>query len=809
MTKEEIAGVLEQIATLLELKAENPFKIRAYTNAARAIETFGANVSNFQGEEAVAEIPGIGKSLLGSQQDLLTVFYLDLVTRELPASRERNYPHNLTAWRIFRPSDFETSLCDFRTRISERNYMSMKTSSKVAVRAIAVLIILAANVYPQAIPPDPNTIAPVINAPHPQTNIVISLANYLVENGHPVPPHLALTHALDACRAQHAARLIVPTGRYVFNDPQIAQQMFHIGVFSLADLTIDGQGSDFVFHYPHTGFLIQDCHRVVIRNLTIDTDLVLASLGVAHRAGGNTNIRFLDSYPVAAGTPLLAVSPYDIANLKWKAIPGEIFNPRNVTMIAPQTFTSPDFASLADGEEVIVRHYTYGGNAFVAYGNTTADIGIENVTIYGAPGMGFYFSADRGFRLSGDRIVQRAGTPLSTATDGCHFTNNRGDILVENCDFSGQGDDSVNLASLWIPITHVDSARTFVATRQYDDLLVRQGSQLKIVRANDLSELGRVSVTQVSYDPASGRFSITVGQNLPANVSVGDLITNLTQSNPRFLIRGNYFHDHRARGMLVQALNGVVEDNVVRHSTMSGIELFTEATYFLEGPGAENVIVKNNTFDRCGYGNYGTGFDTMGVINMSAGVPTGISGYGVNRNILIDGNVVSNAPGLAVFLGSASDITLSNNVVINSNTLGAFPPWYGSAIGVVPHGSIMAANASNVLLTDNLEVNRYQQPETGIYFDPGTTTGSRVQNNSRATPSARGTLSLTGAYVSGSPITVLATPDAGAHFVNWTENGSVVGASRSFSFTLHANRNLLANFALGAPPRSQSPIRQA
>src|SRR5438874_11280673 len=63
MTKEDIAGILERIATLLELKGENPFKIRAYTNAARAIETFGANVSNFQDEEAVAKIPGIGKSI--------------------------------------------------------------------------------------------------------------------------------------------------------------------------------------------------------------------------------------------------------------------------------------------------------------------------------------------------------------------------------------------------------------------------------------------------------------------------------------------------------------------------------------------------------------------------------------------------------------------------------------------------------------------------------------------------------------------------------------------------------------------------
>ncbi len=63
MTKEEIASVLEKIATLLELKNENPFKVRAYTNAARAIETFGANVSSFQDAEAVAKIPGIGKSI--------------------------------------------------------------------------------------------------------------------------------------------------------------------------------------------------------------------------------------------------------------------------------------------------------------------------------------------------------------------------------------------------------------------------------------------------------------------------------------------------------------------------------------------------------------------------------------------------------------------------------------------------------------------------------------------------------------------------------------------------------------------------
>src|SRR6476469_9281413 len=88
MTKEQIANVLERIATLLELKNENPFKIRAYTNAARAIETFGGNVPDFQDEEAVAKIPGIGKSIALKIKELAatgSLKYLEELSAQFPA----------------------------------------------------------------------------------------------------------------------------------------------------------------------------------------------------------------------------------------------------------------------------------------------------------------------------------------------------------------------------------------------------------------------------------------------------------------------------------------------------------------------------------------------------------------------------------------------------------------------------------------------------------------------------------------------------------------------------------------------------
>src|SRR5438046_1448205 len=87
MTKEEIAHVLEKIATLLELKDENPYKVRAYTNAARAIETFGGNVPNFQDEEAVAKIPGIGKSIALKIKELAatgSLKYFEELSAEFP-----------------------------------------------------------------------------------------------------------------------------------------------------------------------------------------------------------------------------------------------------------------------------------------------------------------------------------------------------------------------------------------------------------------------------------------------------------------------------------------------------------------------------------------------------------------------------------------------------------------------------------------------------------------------------------------------------------------------------------------------------
>jgi len=59
----EIAEALEEISVLLELKGENPFKSRAYANAARVIRGTDLEVDEFIAQAAAGKIKGVGETI--------------------------------------------------------------------------------------------------------------------------------------------------------------------------------------------------------------------------------------------------------------------------------------------------------------------------------------------------------------------------------------------------------------------------------------------------------------------------------------------------------------------------------------------------------------------------------------------------------------------------------------------------------------------------------------------------------------------------------------------------------------------------
>lgn len=101
----------------------------------------------------------------------------------------------------------------------------------------------------------------------------------------------------------------------------------------------------------------------------------------------------------------------------------------------------------------------------------------------------------------------------------------------------------------------------------------------------------------------------------------------------------------------------------------------------------------------------------------------------------------------------------------------------GNAVSVSPAYHFVLAG--NVKLIANFKIIPASQFAVILSSNPpdgGSTTGS-------------------GAYGAGSSVTVSATANAGYTFVNWTDNGVVASTSASYTFTLAANRALVANFA--------------
>ena len=88
MDKGDISEVLGEIATLLELKGENPFKIRAYQSGQRALDTLEEDLGTLIEEDRLGEVKGIGKALTDKIKTLFRdkplPFYDELVASVEP-----------------------------------------------------------------------------------------------------------------------------------------------------------------------------------------------------------------------------------------------------------------------------------------------------------------------------------------------------------------------------------------------------------------------------------------------------------------------------------------------------------------------------------------------------------------------------------------------------------------------------------------------------------------------------------------------------------------------------------------------------
>src|SRR5437763_2371553 len=90
MENPEIARIFEEIADVLEIRSDNPFRIRAYRNAARTVESLTTPLRKWvEGNRPLTDLPGIGKEMANHIKEMVetgTLGFRDELLAEVPRS---------------------------------------------------------------------------------------------------------------------------------------------------------------------------------------------------------------------------------------------------------------------------------------------------------------------------------------------------------------------------------------------------------------------------------------------------------------------------------------------------------------------------------------------------------------------------------------------------------------------------------------------------------------------------------------------------------------------------------------------------
>ncbi|MAX23354.1 MAG: hypothetical protein CMJ19_02525 [Phycisphaeraceae bacterium] len=580
---------------------------------------------------------------------------------------------------------------------------------------------------------------------------VISAAGRLIADGdQPVSNEVAENNSIALQRMVNEARsikgnktILIPRGVYRF------ARKASIILDHVDDLTIDGQGSEFIFQKLYQGdcFLLMQCNRVVIKNLFIDWNwdyMPIASLGTVAKASDDSKtfeFTFADcneqQIQKAAQMKWLMLMPIDADKLYRKRDEAQ---PEKFTIndAKPKLEVKGDRiiaqfprpVALAEGQSYIIRHLYYNLIAFkIASGS---HLTFEDVTIYSLPGMGWLNTGTtHHWRFNRCRIVRREGSrhPLTTAADGIHAGESKGNVIIENCEFTGLGDDCINLHdNTWqggLKFGDHDKQLKLLNCPKHR-LRIAAGDVLRFYNA-DLSPTGiELTVAQEPiYDGHPNAYvnstttTIDFKQTVPRSLSYLAIVANTRFATDNVRIANNRFVRTFGRGILYSGNDVTVENNVFDRIGGNAIQVQADIVdlHWAEGVGTDNMVIRNNRFSNVNPSGRWEG----AVIYTGGRLPWGPMSYPLFKRFLVENNHFINPPGPAMSFTASRDMVIRNNIIDMTNPLPNVTPYAGT---------VFNALCSQVRVHGNLW--KSPQPESypgGVVFDPDECEQIQVDSN--------------------------------------------------------------------------------
>lgn len=462
---------------------------------------------------------------------------------------------------------------------------------------------------------------------------VFSGSDFGIRAGDPADQTPAMRKALAALREAPGSTLKLAKGEYHFHDTGALKRHFHISnqdqptwqptaipLVDLRNVTIDGQGSTFLFHGTVQPVLFMDCERVELRGIGIDYVIPHHSQAIVTKTGEGFYEMTVDQkafpHEFRNGAIVFKGEGWEAREPGWGIVfdgkTGEIVADTadynfggKTTELAPGSYRVENNiakSGIKPGDALTMRQASVSMRphpAIVIY--RAKNTILENCPIHSSHGMGLIAQRSENILVRGGGVHPRKGSGryFSTNADATHYSNCKGVIISENGVYSGMMDDAINVHCTCLRIMEKPDANTlrckYMHSQSIGFEIAEPGESLRFITARTLTDgetrkitaIRKLSTTEVIF---------TFDSPMPDTVKVGDAVEN-PDWQPSVIFRGNLVKHNRARGTLFTTNQPVlIENNTFDTIAGSAILLAGDANGWFESGACHDVLIRKNKF---------------------------------------------------------------------------------------------------------------------------------------------------------------------------------------------------------------------
>jgi hypothetical protein len=522
---------------------------------------------------------------------------------------------------------------------------------------------------------------------------IISVTDFGAAPSSRVSAVAQVKRALEACRGYESAVLKFPKGRYDFwydgTLPDSVEQVA-IALRGFKNLTIDGEGSELVFHGRMIAMKVEECEDVTLKNFSIDWDRPLTSQAVIRE----TTDEYLEididktSYPY-----IIENGKLRFTGEGWKTpvIHYTLFDKDKKEVIMRENAFG-DWIFEKEAEERtpgVVRLYgkarKFPAGTYIALYAQRERSGIflyknkqttlEDIHLFYATGTGILSFMCDGLHFN--RVYVQAneakGRVFSSMADATYFPNCKGLVRIENCTHTGQADDWANFRGTYTTIRNVNDAHAVTVTHKWHPprIYYNPGDEVCFVKVatmqRDKNRLTVKEVTVINEKLAK----LTFDQAVPAGIDSTFVVENMTWTPEVEVVNCVIPRRNRARGILLTTPKRALFEKNIFRTAGSAILVEGDTNYWYEAGAVGDFTIRDNIFENCASSAENGEWGEAVICITPSHRPTSDREEPYHRNIRIENNIFRHYEYNLLYARSVDGLTFSNNRIEYTD---AYPP---------------------------------------------------------------------------------------------------------------------------------------